>query len=118
MGGRGSLPSRARDSSYKNGEGRGEKKKNRNTRWSEERHSGRKRLVLGSPASLVTDVFSSTAIKERRHKDSHWNPVRDDEKPGSETERREGGKRAGCVKKKKQKKQLEQKDCLNSHGCR
>lgn len=36
----------------------------RNTRWSEERHSGRKRLVLGSPARSVTDVFSSRAIKE------------------------------------------------------
>lgn len=79
------------------GEGR---RKNRNTRWSKERHSGRKRLVLGSPASFMTDVFSSTAIKERRQKDSHWIPVRDDEKSGSEVERREEEKGRGVFKKK------------------
>lgn len=41
-------------------------------------------MVHGMPASFMTDVFSSRAIKERRQKDSHWIPVRDDEKSGSE----------------------------------
>lgn len=61
--------------------------------------------MLGSPASFMTDVFSSTAIKERRQKDSHWIPVRDDEKSGSEVERREEEKGRGVFKKK----QLEEK---------
>lgn len=96
-GGLPAEPSERLELQKSGGEGR---RKNRNTRWSEERHSGRKRLVLGSPASSMTDVFSSTAIKERRQKDSHWIPVRDDEKSGSEVERCEEEKGRGVLKKK------------------
>lgn len=111
QGGEGGLPAEPSERlklQKSGGEGR---RKNRNTRWSEERHSGMKRLVLGSPASFKTDVFSSTAIKERRPKDSHWIPVRDDEKSGSEVERREEEKGRGVLKKKNKL------DCLNFPSC-